>query len=496
MTITPYDWQLEDLDTMEKAGYVALLNIEPGGGKTVLGTAAAVRSAAEVVFIIAPEGTHNSAWNPTIQAMAGVSARVIGNGNAFQKDAMSDFEFGVPGYYLITPQLFTRSNVDHWSGDMLIVDEVHQLGNPGSKGQKKLSGYPAKKGEAVYSPINLRFPMRLALSGTPARNGFERMWSIMRLLWPTLDGSGQVAQFNPWSWKADRMKSMVIRTGKDDVYGNPKTATKWLTEREPGRLLAEAPCVIQHFRRTKCCKAHPKGFLPTKEPQVLEHVVTLHKEQVKAINDLEEQGLAWLNEHPLVVELPITLQQRIRQLCLGVPTLTPIVDPTTGDVKDDVQFEWDCKSPFADEAEAIIGNLDEGEPVVIFLEAQRFAAALTERLNRNGITAFEYSGKTRSTRTQMLAEFGTTYQVAVVVISAGGTGLDGLQKVSKTEIWMETSVDNTNNTQAEARTDRMGARGQVQRFYVRDHLGYAAGRFSKQMLAVLQLRRSLVREVA
>lgn len=495
--ITPYAWQLKDLDTIERDNYIALLSIEPGGGKTVLGSLAIARSGAKVTLIIAPEGTHASAWTPTVEDLVGVRPRVIGNGSKAQKDAMFDFEMGFPGVYLITPQLFTRSDVSYWSGDMIIVDEVHQLGNPGSKGQKNLSGYPAKRGEKEISPINLRFPMRLALSGTPWRNGFERSWSVMRFLWPQLNGINDVAYENPWGWKARRMKSKTITTKTFD----PKTkqfkrgsATVWLSERNPGQLINEAPCVIQHFRREKCCSAHPNGFLPTEKPQVLEHIVTLHKDQVKAITDLEKQGLAWLDENPLIVDLPITLQQRLRQICLGVPTLTP-VGGDDGVIKDHITFEWDCKSPFADEVETILEHVGD-EPVVIFMESQQFAAALTRRLNEHGISAFEYSGATRKDRDQMLAEFGTTYQVAVVVISAGGTGLDGLQRVSNTEIWLEISTDNTNNTQAEARTDRMGAKNQVQRYYVRDHMGYAEGRFGKQMQAKLELRKTLVKDVA
>ena len=80
--------------------------------------------------------------------------------------------------------------------------------------------------------------------------------------------------------------------------------------------------------------------------------------------------------------------------------------------------------------------------------------------------------------------------IAVVVISAGGTGLDGLQRVANTEAWLERSTDPTLNLQAEARLDRIGSTKGVQRFLIQDDLGYAEGRFSKQLDRMLKLRES------
>src|SRR5690625_2938681 len=130
--ITPYEWQLEDQRVLADNNYNALLNIEPGGGKTVSGSLAIANSSPEVTLIIAPQSTHTSAWAPTVEEISGQKPRVIGNSNKTQREAMTEFELGFPGVYLITPQLFTRSDVSLWAGDVLIVDEVHLLANPGS----------------------------------------------------------------------------------------------------------------------------------------------------------------------------------------------------------------------------------------------------------------------------------------------------------------------------------------------------------------------------
>lgn len=500
--ITPYDWQVADQEELKRSNYVSLLSIEPGGGKTVSGSLAIRNSSPDLTLIIAPQSTHASAWAPTVKELAGLDARTIGNSTKAQKSAFTEFELGFPGVYMITPQLFTRSDVSQWAGDLLIVDEVHQLANPGSKGQRKLSGYTSMTHD---NPISQRFEGRLALSGTPARNKFQNLWSVMRLLWPHLNRRGDIAATNHYMWLYDRMTSAKIVTGYNKEKGQKTEATKWLTEREPGRLFNEAPSVIQHFRRRKCCEFHPEGFLDLEEPQEIRRVVELTGAQKKAIREVEDHSITWLDERPLVTKLPITTQQRIRQMCLGVPSVDWITEEELDDEGNTVEvekmkvwFEDDCKSPFLDELFEILDNLDEGEPVVVYMESQLFARVAVKRLIDAGYKAFEYSGKVnKRERNENLAKFGTEdgHQVLVGVVSSIGTGTDGLQRVCKTEVWLETSVDPTSNEQTQARTDRMGGRGKVQRFYILDSFGYAEGRMSAQLEKRLKLRESTTRRI-
>lgn len=513
----PLPAQADDLITLRNAGYRALLNIEPGGGKTALSAWAIEQSGASVTLIIAPKQTHTSAWAEDVKKAIGREVRVIGNDNKATKAALFDFEIGTPGIYACTNQFFTRSDVSGWSGDMLIVDEHHMLNSPGTKGQRKLSGMTPRESEEA---LCRRFPFLLALSGTSWRNSFVRAWATCRMLWPHLNQRGQIAHENHYMWLADRMDYEEVVTGVEwfevtwEQYrdrgetwgkliegvphlGDVQKTKKYLNEKEPGRLISEAPCVITHFRRQACCKHHqpvqlpdgswtPGGFLPHAAPNVTNHVVALTTEQKRAIKELEDHYMTWLGDQPLSVDLTLTQQQRIRQLCLGVPTVTYVED-AEGDEKVNVDFDVDCKSPFYDAALDIIEGLPDEEPVVVFMESQRFARVMTEKLNRDGISAFEFSGATEKTREADKAEFGKKFRVAVVGLAAGGTGMSGLHYVSKTEIWMETSVDNVNNIQAEARVDRMGGRGQVDRHYIHDNQGRSQGRMSE----ALEKRRAL-----
>lgn len=501
----PYPWQLKDVETLRKNGYTGLLNIDPGGTKTAISTLAIKDSGADTVLISAPKSTFNTAWKPTVESILDTEARVMGNDLKTHKMALSDYELGYPGVYLTTPQFLARSDISNWRGDQLIVDEVHQVATARSKAQRKISGFsPKEDGE----PLSRRFGARLALSGTPARQNFENMWSTMRLLWPDLYKRNQIADDSYFTWLQDRMLYEEVVTGfewvpvwRQDIpnepvrtkvldgvlhWGKVSKAKKWLSEAEPGRLLEEAPCVITHFRRQRCCEWHPEGFLSLEEPQVIEHVVELAPAQKKAIRELETHYMTFLGDHPLVTELTLTQQQRIRQVCLGVPTMKLHED---GEAT--VEFERDCVSPFISETLDILGSLPSDEPVLIFLDSQRFASVVTERLNAAGISAAEYSGKTTKNREEYLRNFGKEYRVLVGVTSSIGTGTDSLQDKCNTEIWLEIPMSLTQKIQGESRLERMGQRRQIQRFIIQDDLGYSEGRIGDLLMKQLSLNMSL-----
>jgi hypothetical protein len=503
--VKPYPFQAADLKKLREHNYTSLINSGTGAGKTSSSLFAAREGGADVTLIIAPDQTHESAWLPTVPQIMGLEGRIIGNKNKATKEAMLDFELGYPGVYLVTPELFTRSDVTAWRGDMLIVDEAHKLANPGKAGQRKLGGYDSRDPE----PLASRFEGKLMLSGTMLRNRFEYAWSHSRVLWPELDKRGQIAHDNFYLWQSDRMLYETITTGVDwfavswETYrargeswgkvidgvphlGNPKTARKYLSEAEPGRWINEAPCVITHLKREECCEFHPNGFMALEEPLVKREVIALAPAQKKAVKELEAHMMTWLEDNPLIVDIPLTKATRIRQFTLGVPTVTYNED---GDA--DVSFAEDCVSPFYNRLEEFLLDEVPDENVVVFVDSQKFAAVVTARLKKAGISAFEFSGQTRKDRMSNAEQFGTKYRVVVGVIAAIAEGFDGLQKVSNNEVWLSSSTDETLNEQGRGRNDRIGQRKQVFRLELVDDLGLAEGRYSTALEKRLVLNRSL-----
>lgn len=504
---TPYDWQTEDLRTLRDNDYTALVAIETGGGKTALACMAIKESDPDVVLIVAPDSTlrwPNKGWPKAVKEIAGREPRKIGRVLKAHREAMFDFEWGTPGVYMCSTQFFARKSTrtEVWRGDMLIVDEIHKLATARKEGQRALSGYSQRD-----RPISQRFRHRLALSGTPMRQNFQNMWATMRFLWPELWRKHEVAHENFYTWCEDRMDYEEVVTDFkwipilpdtqvppkartkwiDGVkhYGQPETVKNWKTETEPGRLITEAPCVVQHKRRERCCEYHPRGFLETEEPEVIERVVELTAKQKKAIRDLEDHYMTWLDDNPLVTNLSITQKQRIRQMTLGEPWVEYWNDDE-GNEHATIHFEKDCASPFVTELLSILSEDVPDEPVVVFLESQQFAEVVVHRLTKAGISAQEYSGKRKAD----LGGFGTEYRILVAVVASIGTGTDGLQDVCNTEVWMEVPVSLTDEHQGQARLDRMGGR-KVLRFRIMDSEGVAQGRLRSNLEKALMIRKSM-----
>lgn len=485
--LTPYDWQLRDLAKLRAHNYTGLIAIEAGGGKSLTATLAIAEARPRVTLIIAPKSTHNTAWIPTVRDNAGITPRIIGNDNKATKAALWDFLLGEPGCYIASPQFVTRADVSAWSGDMIIHDEAHQGSTARSKLQRKLGGYFPSDGQ----PLAHRFTHRLALSGTPMRQNFSNLYGIMRLLWgDTLYLQGQVAAQNFVMWQSNRMTSQVVYTNQRNFDGTPKTVKEYLGEAQPGRLLAEMPCYVMHKRRETCCPAHPGGFLPTAEPQVIRRTVELTQKQKRSVTDMERTMMAWLDENPLVADIPLIAKQRVRQMTLGEASVEYFMG-TNADgeevEKSTIVFDPDCASPALDEAIHILTNLPEDENVVVYLESRRFAEVAVKRFNEAGFKAAEYSGVTKAD----LSRFGKDYQVLVGVISALGTGTAGLNHIAHTDIFIEQPISLTNLEQVSARLDRLDNTHRVQRFILLDDMGIQEGRFEDLAATKIAVNRSL-----
>jgi hypothetical protein len=487
--LTPYPFQVEDQETLHRNGYTGLVGIEAGGGKSLTATLAIRDAKPSTTLILAPQSTHKTAWIPTLADNADVEARIIGNSNKAQRQALFDFELGAPGVYLASPQFVTRADTSAWSGDMIIHDEAHQGSTAKSKLQRKLGGYHASDGH----PLAHRFDARLALSGTPMRQDFANLWGIMRFLYgDTLDRRGEIASSNFVQWQLDRMSYEEVYTSQRTWDGKPKVVKKFLTESEPGRLLSEIPAVILHKRRETCCKWHEGGFLPTEEPQVIERTVELSPKQKKAVREMETLMMTYLEGHPLEAEIPLTQKQRIRQLTLGeaeVETYEGVNKDGESIEKTRIRFNPEAPSPFLDETLHILSNLPADENVVVFLESQQYAEVLTHRLTQEGYTAAEYSG----VRKADLASFGRDYRVLVGVIAAIGTGTAGLNHLSHTEILFEQPISLTMREQVTARLDRLDNKQRVQRYVLLDDLGVQSGRAEDLLLKKIMVARSMAR---
>lgn len=523
MKISPYDFQLADIADLELHDMTGAIVAETGAGKTVIAAGAMRRSGVPTKLIIAPQGTLKDVWEATITGHTDLEtgewvegmdpgARVQRiDGSVKGKQALDDLEWKEPGYYLMTPQIFTRYKPLHLRPDMTVVDEAHLLGNRSKPGGQTL--------------MNFQSGHRIAMSGTLARNRFENLWTILRWLYPKNSESGDFADVavNRWIDRYCETEYDRFAPGQRRVVG----------ELYPGTIAGLVPCWRQHFKRAECCEFHPEGFLKdVAEPIVIRETVQLTSGQKNAIKQAQRDYLFYLDlateewqalpleerkKKPLVMKLPIVRETRLSQMTLAMPSMIPQVwsrkprqiqafkraelrapssvlpaefaerfmrifynidewegvkgidwiDGSDG-VKQkidkdgmplwDVIFAPDADSPKLDALVRIYKKVQ--EPVVAATNSQKFAELAVNRLNAQGIRSFEWSGDfTQKQRDQAKLDLSTgKLDMIVGVTSAIGTGIDGLQHASSVLVSLNKSRDLADETQLEGRLDRRGQR--------------------------------------
>lgn len=470
--LEPYDWQEADIRKMVKtispdAG--ALVVSAPGAGKTVVATEVIKRLAPDVTLIIAPPSTHVTAWERTLRRQ-GVADKVLPlSGTASGKKNFEALRWGTPGIYITSAQWFTRTE---WAGidfDAIIVDEIHMLAKYGNAGMKKLVGYNRKKG--------ITAPIRIGLSGTPFRNNFENAWTIAKWIEPAL-----VQDY--WVW---RVMECV------GVYDHFAPQNLRVTgEREPGKLASSFSCFIAHSQRTRCCKYHPNGFLAhLAAPIIIERDLQMTKAQATFYHNMENTYAAYLTtpnengEVPVIAEFPITARGMLRFCALGLPSFNQDTEK--------LMFEEACESPKLDAVLEDLSKLD-GKRVLAFTHSKQFAKVAAQRLEKAGYTAVSWDGDlTKTRRNATLAGFlNGDIDVIVGVISAMGTGTDGLQEAAYNVMWLSVDDDPSNNVQGIGRLDRLGQQHQVTMFDYRMMKTYDVGHLPAQIQKQLDLNKSLM----
>ncbi len=379
-----------------------------GTGKTLMATETAIRLGSKTVLIVAPLNTYWG-WSDTIQRQTDYTVAELHKITSALagKKALADLADGVPGWYFVGREYFRSKDWAKIRPDLAIIDECHFAQNRNSKSFRALK------------TLNPTF--RLSMSGTPAGNRFEGFWAVSRWLWP------KHIPKSFWAWVYDWCALEYSPFTKHDIVG----------EKDPGAFVASLPCYIR--------------LEPNHNLEVVEEIryVDLLPVQRKIYNKFEKDLVVWLEENPMVAEVPIAARIRLRQITLAVPSITD---------DGDVVFADDAKSTkFQALQEIIEDNPD--DRMLILTDSQKFAKLVADRLNTNTKLAFEWSGtknqKQREAAKQAFIKGDCRYIVAV--IPAIAEGVDGLQDVCSTMVWLSHSDNNLMNQQV---FDRIHRRGQ------------------------------------
>lgn len=425
---------------------------ETGGGKTLVGVEAVLRSKARITVVMCPLTTFGS-WRKTFerQSKGKVSPRVIDSSKA-GKLAFEALAGRQPGVYLMSWERFRMYDWSNMPLDFVIADEVHRQQNR-----------KANTHGAVITTRHAEYA--LALSATPWGNRIEGAWATLRWLWwGQYDIIGRNDSF--WAWVTMHMTTEIDRYAGKKVVG----------ERTPGTVWDSVPS---------------KSYFPSpfqKEPIIHEVEVELTAYQKKVYDRFEEEAIVWLEEHPLIADSGGVQRMRLREICLAVPSIREvwkkIPDDEVFDEKwltheieerengvyalvEEVYFEDDAKSTKADAIIEKLGDLyaEAPYPVLIYTHSKKFATMLANRLVAKKFRAESFiGGLPRAERERKLARFGKDFDVMVCTIGAIGTGTDGLQDVCHTEFWVSLEDNRILNEQTIGRLSRSGQEHTVQRF--------------------------------
>lgn len=444
MTFVPRHYQARVLEGLanSKTPYTGLVGAGLGTGKTAMSVWNALGAfgdtiGEQTILIVAPVRTE-SGWRSHWKTLASLDMRTLsGKKNKAALAVWDALKAHKPGVYFITWELMrSRNKEKRWDGrakkfvyksvpkpfygvnfGMVIADEWHRACNHASLNFQVVSRIKAK--------------YRLALSATPAGNKPCNIWAALKFLWPKHYGGYWdfcekffKVEVNPWS-----------------AYGKDFSG-----ERSPGMVRRGAPS----YWEVSQAEANPEL------PGVIIHrvEVELSRAQRKMYDELEQKALTYLGDYPLALSIPMELDLRLRQMTLGVPSFNE--DGT-------VDYKENCKSSKLDAMMDIIADLPEDEPIVVWVHSQKFIKAALYRLRKASISSIEVSGKSRG---DFQAMIDGKVRVIVAQHEAMSEGVDGLQRVCHTEIWLSQSNSLVINEQATGRLNRQGQTTAVNRFLI------------------------------
>lgn len=434
MKARPY--QQRAIDAVTQAGGSAVIAMGLGTGKTFTATKIAEQN--DTVLVIGPIRTAQS-WSETVKIVTGKELLVIDKKRA-GKDNYARMCRGEKGWYFINWELMrswekatrpSRKNPEKkesypkpkpFNGacfDTVIADEAHRACNRKSMQYQILTRIVRK---------NL-----LWVSATPAGSQPVNSWSALNAAWPN--------KFPAFTRFADT----YFETTPNPFGSSPYSVIRG-SELRPGSVVAMAPCWVE---------VSAKEAYPHMPPVVVNKIlVPLSTTQRRIYKDLETQGLTFLDDHPYAVGLPLELDMRLRQTCLGAPSM--MEDGT-------IYFKEDAKSSKIDTLLSLLEDFPEGEKVIVWVPSQKFMVPLIHQLRAKGYKAIEVSGKSKTSFRELI---DGESQILCAVHEALAEGADGLQHVCHTEVWLGHSLSVVINEQATGRLHRGGQEQSVNRYLI------------------------------
>jgi len=353
-------------------------------------------------------------------------------------------------------RLFRRTGSDvlltHWDAlrlmpwlqsiiwDHVIGDEIHRAKNRKAQQTRYFKAIKAK--------------YKTGLSGTPATNQPQDLWSILNWLYP------QDKYFKSY-WR-------FYNTHVDFKIKYPEGYHQIVGPKDEDILLNK----IRPFyaRRRK------KDVLPDLPDKYYTQIpVILGQQQRKPYDDMRREMLAWVGEHqdqPLEAPVVIARMIRLQQLADAYASLSEKLvnkkDKETGEVTQVMKTIVTLTEPSA-KLDAWQEKVEEApdKSLVVFTTFKGMVHLVCQRLDKMGISYVTLTGDTpNDERGQAVASFQDgTARVFVGTIQAGGIGITLTR--ADTADFLDRTWSPALNQQAEDRLHRIGQKNAVE---IRDYV--------------------------
>lgn len=296
----------------------------------------------------------------------------------------------------------------------IIADEAHAMQNRNSKQTKALK--------------SLKTWYKSALTGTPAYDKPDDLWSILNWLYPGFWSSY-------WQYFNEHIIFSSVNGYKQILGVNNLAVLQGQME----------PFYIRRRKEEVLTQLPDKYYTEVR--------VELLPQQRRAYNSMRDNMLSWIGLHEQeAVAAPVVIAQltRLQQFACAF-----------------AEYDEDKGKMFLSEPSSKIDAVVEivestGGQVVVFSQFAQVIKLLAMRLEKKGITCGKYIGDTNSDdRNKIISDFQDgKIQVFAGTIAAGGVGIT--LTASSTVIFTDRSWSNALNLQAEDRLHRIGQESAVQ----------------------------------
>jgi SNF2 family DNA or RNA helicase len=333
----------------------------------------------------------------------------------------------------------------------IIADECHRAKN--------------RKSQQTRALKQLRTVYKTGMSGTPADNRPDDLWSILNWLWPNYYTSY-------WAFvKAycDYEDVVDPRTGEDKGYKkfvgvNPETISNLHKEMKPW--------FVRHLKEDVLPDLPDKYYS--------RRWVDLDPKQRKAYDQMRKTMIAWVEEHEEELESPVianaVVSQLVRLQQYANAYLIPKLDSNGNQViklvkkkdKDgNVEIrevpQYDAIDP-SSKLDAVMELLEDrpNAQIIIWSKFKSVINLLATRLDAAQVTYGLLTGDVSQTdRTKHVQEFQSgKLRVFAGTIAAGGEGIT--LTAASTVVFIDREWSPSKNTQAEDRAHRIGQKSAVE----------------------------------